>query len=178
VPWVRVELLDPTTRRAVRDGEPGEICVQGPLVMDGYCEEPDLTAEALKDGWLHTGDIAVRDPDGFLRIVDRLKDKIVSGGFDIYPREIEDIIGEHPEVSKVAVIGVPHPKWVEAVKALVVVRSGHTAPDREELKAMVANRKGSFQAPKYIEFIDSIGETSSGKVDKKALRAKHGQPAD
>jgi fatty-acyl-CoA synthase len=178
VPWVRVELQDPTTRRTVRDHEPGEICVQGPLVMDGYRDEPDRTAEALKDGWLHTGDVAVRDPDGFLRIVDRLKDKIVSGGFDIYPREIEDVIGEHPAVSKVAVIGVPHPKWVEAVKALVVVRSGHTAPDREELKAMVANRKGSFQAPKYIEFIDCIGETSSGKVDKKALRAKHGQPAD
>ena len=177
VPWVRVELLD-SNQRAVPDGEPGEICVQGPLVMDGYRDNPELTAEAFKGGWLHTGDVAVRDPGGFLRIVDRTKDMIVSGGFNIYPREIEDIIGEHPAVSSVAVIGVPHPKWGEAVKALVVVRPGLTAPDPEELIAMVAKRKGSFQAPKVIELIDAIPQTALGKPDKKALRIKHGQPAD
>lgn len=174
VPWVRVALLD-SNQRAVPDGEPGEICVQGPLVMDGYRDNPELTAEAFTGGWLHTGDVAVRDPDGFLRIVDRTKDMIVSGGFNIYPREIEDILGEHPAVSQVAVIGVPHPKWGEAVKALVVSRPGQTA-NVEELIAMVAKRKGSFQAPKLVEFIDSIPETAVGKPDKKALRAKFGQP--
>jgi len=176
VPWVRVELLD-ANQRPVPDGEPGEICVQGPLVMDGYRDNPALTAEALKGGWLHTGDVAVRDPGGFLRIVDRTKDMIVSGGFNIYPREIEDIIGEHPAVSSVAVIGVPDPKWGEAVKALVVVRSGHEAPSPVELIAMVSERKGSFQAPKLVEFIDSMPQTALLKTDKKALRAKFGQPA-
>jgi fatty-acyl-CoA synthase len=176
VPWVRVELLDPESLRPVADGEPGEICVQGPLVMDGYRDNPKLTAEALKGGWLHTGDVAVRDPDGFLRIVDRLKDMIVSGGFNIYPTEIENIIGEHPAVSEVAVIGVPHPEWGEAVKALVVLRTGQTV-NADDLVALVAKRKGKFQAPKLVEFIDSIQQTALGKADKKALRAKFGQPA-
>lgn len=173
VPWVRVQLLD-SKGNPVPDGEPGEICVQGPLVMDGYRDNPELTAEALRGGWLHTGDVAVRDEDGFLRIVDRTKDMIVTGGFNVYPREIEDIIGEHPAVSQVAVIGVPHPKWGEAVKALVVTRQGQTAA-AEDLAALVASRKGSYQAPKVVEFIDAIPQTPLGKPDKKALRAKYGQ---
>jgi fatty-acyl-CoA synthase len=175
VPWVRVELLD-SNMKPVPDGEPGEICVQGPLVMDGYRDNPELTAETLRGGWLHTGDVAVRDPDGFLRIVDRTKDMIVSGGFNIYPRELEDIIGEHPAVAQVAVIGVPHPKWGEAVTALVVLRAGQAAK-AEELMAMVAERKGRFQAPKVVEFIDAIPQTAVGKPDKKALRARFGQRA-
>ena len=173
VPWLRVELLD-SKQRPVPDGEPGEICVQGPLVMDGYRDNPEQTAEALKGGWLHTGDVAVRDPGGFLRIVDRTKDMIVSGGFNIYPREIEIIIAEHPAVAEVAVIGVPHPKWGEAVKALVVLRASQTVTP-EELTAMVAARKGSFQAPKYVEFIGAIPLTAVSKPDKRALRAKYSQ---
>ncbi len=176
VPWVRVELLD-SNQCPVPDGEPGEICVRGPLVMDGYRDNPELTAEALRGGWLHTGDVAVRDPGGFLRIVDRTKDMIVSGGFNIYPREIEDILGEHPAVAQVAVIGVPHAKWGEAVKALVVTRAGATA-NTDELIALVTKRKGSYQAPKLVEYIDSIPQTPLGKPDKKALRVKYGQPAD
>jgi fatty-acyl-CoA synthase len=173
--WVRVELLD-ADGKAVPDGEAGEICVQGPLVMDGYRNNPELTAETFRGGWLHTGDVAVRDAGGYLRIVDRTKDMIVSGGFNIYPREIEDIIAEHPAVSQVAVIGVPHPKWGEAVTALIVPRAGEK-PAAEELIAMVTARKGSFQAPKNIEFIDAIPQTPVGKPDKKALRAKYAQPA-
>jgi fatty-acyl-CoA synthase len=167
-PWVRVELMD-SECNPVPDGEPGEICVQGPLVMDGY-RDPELTADAFRGGWLHTGDVAVRDPGGFLRIVDRTKDMIISGGFNIYPREIEDIIAEHPCVSQVAVIGVPHEKWGEAVKAIIVLKPGQTAT-REELTAPVAARKGSFQAPKSIEFVAAIPQTPVGKPDKKALRA-------
>lgn len=175
VPWLHVELLDPQNR-PVPDGEPGEICVRGPLVMDGYRDNPELTAEAFAGGWLHTGDVAVRDPGGFLRIVDRTKDMIVTGGFNVYPREIEDILGQHPSVAQVAVIGVPHAKWGEAIKALVVLRPGQTATP-EELIALVTARKGSFQAPKFVDFIDSIPLTPVGKPDKKALRAKFGQGA-
>lgn len=169
-PWVNLRLVD-ADDRPVPDGEPGEICVRGPLVMDGY-RDPELTAQAFRGGWLHTGDVAVRDPGGFLRIVDRTKDMIVSGGFNIYPREIEDILGEHPAVSQTAVIGVPHPKWGEAVTALVALRPGMSA-DPAELIALVAGRKGSFQAPKTVEFVDTIPQTPLGKPDKKALRAAY-----
>jgi len=168
-PWVNLALLD-AAGQPVPDGEPGEICVRGPLVMDGYRDNDALNAETFRDGWLHTGDVAVRDPGGFLRIVDRTKDMIVTGGFNVYPREIEDIVGEHPAVAQVAVIGVPHPKWGEAVKAFVVLRPGMSA-DPAALTAVVAERKGSFQAPKAVEFVDAIPQTPVGKPDKKALRA-------
>ena len=123
--------------------------------MDGYRDNPELTAKALEGGWLHTGDVAVRDPGGFLRIVDRTKDMIVSGGFNIYPREIEDIIGEHPAVSQVAVIGVPHPKWGEAVTALVVPRAGQSP---EGGRADRHGRRAQGQVPvlKVVEFVESI----------------------
>lgn len=171
VPWLHVALLD-ANNQPVADGEPGEICVRGPLIMNGYRDNPELTAEAFAGGWLHSGDVAVRDPGGFLRIIDRTKDMIVTGGFNVYPREIEDILGEHPAVSQVAVIGVPHEKWGEAVKALVVLRPNQTV-DIEALVELVTERKGSFQAPKSVEFIDAIPQTPVGKPDKKALRAQY-----
>jgi len=170
-PWAHIQLQD-GAGRPVPDGEPGEICVRGPLVMDGYRGEPELTAEALRGGWLHTGDVAVRDAQGFLRIVDRTRDMIVSGGFNIYPREIEDVIGEHPAVAQVAVIGVPHAKWGEAVTACVVPKPG-MAVDAAALIAAVVARKGSYQAPKAVEFLDRIPQTAVGKPDKQALRARY-----
>jgi fatty-acyl-CoA synthase len=171
VPWVHVALLD-SQNAPVPDGEPGEICVRGPLVMDGYRDNPELTEQTFAGGWLHTGDVAVRDPDGFLRIIDRTKDMIVSGGFNIYPREIEDVLSQHPAVSQVAVIGVPHAKWGEAVKAVVVLRPAMNATP-EELSALVAERKGAFQAPKSVDFVDAIPMTALAKPDKKALRAQY-----
>ena len=169
-PWIHLQLQD-GEGNPVPDGEPGEICVRGPLVMDGY-RDSDLTAEAFRGGWLHTGDVAVRDPDGFLRIVDRTKDMIVSGGFNVYPREIEDIIAGHPAVSQVAVIGVPHEKWGEAVTAVVVLKHGQTA-DPQELIDLVVKGKGRLHAPKTVEFLDAIPQTPVGKPDKKALRARY-----
>ncbi len=174
-PWLDVQLQD-ADGDPVAEGEPGEICVRGPLVMDGY-RDPELTAEVFRGGWLHTGDVAVRDPDGFLRIIDRTKDMIVSGGFNIYPREIEDVLSEHPAVSQVAVIGVSHPKWGEAVKAVVALREGRSAEPRA-LMEMVAERKGAYQAPKAVEFVDAIPQTPLGKPDKKAVRARHGDALD
>jgi fatty-acyl-CoA synthase len=170
VPWLHVELLD-ANNQPVPDGEPGEICVRGPLVMNGYRNNTELTAEAFAGGWLHSGDVAVRDPGGFLRIIDRTKDMIVTGGFNVYPREIEDILAEHPAVAQVAVIGVPHQKWGEAVKALIVLRAGQSV-EPQQLIDLVTQRKGSFQAPKFVEFIESIPLTAVGKPDKKILRAR------
>lgn len=172
VPWVHVELLD-ADNNPVPDGEPGEICVRGPLVMNGYRNLPELTEQAFAGGWLHSGDVAVRDPGGFLRIIDRTKDMIVTGGFNVFPREIEDILSEHPAVSQVAVIGVPDLKWGEAVKALVVLRPDESV-EAQTLIDLVAAKKGSFQAPKSVEFIDAIPQTAVGKPDKKVLRARYG----
>jgi fatty-acyl-CoA synthase len=173
VPWVRVALLDDKCE-PVPDGEPGEICVRGPLLMSGYLNKPEQTAEAFEGGWLHTGDVAVRDPDGFLRIVDRKKDMIVSGGFNVFPREVEDVLSSHPAVAGAAVIGVPHDKWGEAVKAIVVLRKGMSVSEAE-LIALVRDRKGVVQAPKAIEFVDSIPLSGLGKPDKKAVCALYGK---
>jgi fatty-acyl-CoA synthase len=170
-PWVEVSLRD-AHNQPVPDGEPGEICVRGPLVMDGYHEQPELTEQVFAGGWLHSGDVAVRDPGGFLRIIDRTKDMIVTGGFNVYPREIEDILTQHPAVSQAAVIGVPHPRWGEAVTAIVVLRDGMRVDD-QTLIALVAERKGAYQAPKTVEFVDAIPQTAVGKPDKKALRVRY-----
>ena len=171
VPWVRVALLDDEGKPVPR-GEPGEICVRGPLVMKGYWNKPEQTAEALAGGWLHTGDIAREDEHGFYTIVDRKKDMIVSGGFNVFPREVEDVLATHPAVAAAAVIGVPDPKWGEAVKAVVVLRPGMSVP-AEELMALVKERKGSHHAPKSVDFVDALPLTPVGKPDKKALRARY-----
>ncbi len=175
VPWVQAELLG-DDGQPVADGQPGEICVRGALVCDGYLGQPEATAEAFAGGWLHTGDVAVHDGDGFWRIVDRKKDMIVSGGFNVYPREVEDAIASHPGVAAVAVVGVPDARWGEAVKAVVVLRPGH-AVSADELIALVRERKGPVQAPKSIDFVDAIPLSPLGKPDKKALRARYAAAA-
>ena len=167
-PWVRVALMD-DDMQVVPEGEPGEICVQGPLLMGGYLGKPEETAQAFAGGWLHTGDVAIRSADGFLRIVDRKKDMIVTGGFNVFAREVEDVLVTHPAVREAAVIGVPDAKWGETVKAIVVLVPGETVP-AEDLIALVRDRKGPVQAPKSIEFIDRIPLSPLGKPDKKALR--------
>ena len=171
VPWIHVKLLDDDLNEVPR-GEPGEICVRGPLVMRGYWHKPEQTAEALAGGWLHTGDIAREDEDGFYTIVDRKKDMVVTGGVNVFPREVEDVISGHPAVAAVAVIGVPDERWGEAVKAVVVIRPGETV-GADELIARVKEAKGSVQAPKTVDFVDEIPLSPLGKPDKKALRAQY-----
>jgi len=171
VPWVKVKLLDDDLAEVPR-GEPGEICVRGPLVMQGYWNKPEQSAQALAGGWLHTGDIAREDEHGFYTIVDRKKDMIVTGGFNVFPREVEDVISSHPAVANVAVVGVPDDRWGEAVKAVVVRRPG-AAVDADELIDLVKQAKGSIQAPKSVDFADEIPLSPLGKADKKALRARY-----
>jgi fatty-acyl-CoA synthase len=171
VPWLRVALLDDEGNE-VSGGEPGEICVRGPLSSAGYWKKPEQTAELFAHGWLHTGDIARRDDEGFLYIVDRKKDMIVSGGFNIFPREVEDVLSSHAGVAAAAVIGVPDEKWGEAVKAVVVRRPGSPVSG-DELTALVKARKGAHHTPKSVDFVDSIPVSALGKPDKKALRAAY-----
>ena len=170
-PGVDVRLFD-SAMAEVPAGVPGEICVRGPLVMDGYWKQPEATEEAFRGGWLHTGDVAVRDTEGYLTIVDRTKDMIISGGFNIYPREIEDALMSHAAVAGAAVIGVPDPKWGEAVTAFVTLRDADNAP-LDDLKAHVRERRGAPWAPKTIEVVDSLPLTPVGKIDRKALRARY-----
>lgn len=151
-------------------GKVGEICVRGPAVTAGYLDNPDETGVALADGWLHTGDIGFIDEFGRLSIVDRKKDMIVTGGTNVYPREVEDLLNSHPDVSSCAVIGVPHESWGEAVHAFIILRPGHKLP-AEALQRHVRDRKGPLYAPKTIDIVGSLPLTAVGKVDKQALRA-------
>ena len=171
VPWVRAALLG-EDGKPVPQGQPGEICVQGPLVMKGYHRLPEETAEVMRGGWLHTGDVAREDDEGFWTIVDRKKDMIVSGGFNVFPREIEDVLTGHADVSAAAVIGVPDDKWGEAVKAVVVARPGATI-DPEALIALVKEHKGPVYAPKSVDVVEALPLTPVGKADKVALRERY-----
>ena len=166
-----VDVLD-EDGQPVPDGTVGELCVRSRAVMSGYWKRPAETAEVLRDGWLRTGDMAFRSDTGFFHIVDRKKDMVISGGFNVYPREIEDVLADDPSVSMAAVIGIPDPKWGEAVKAFVVPRPGAT-PDTDALIANVKQRKGPHYAPKSIEVVDALPLTKVGKVDKKVLRATY-----
>ena len=175
--FARVALLD-ADGNAVAPGEVGEICVSGPLLSGGYWNLPEATAETFSGGWMHTGDMAREDDDGFYYIVDRVKDMIVTGGFNVYPREVEDVVAEHPAVAQVCVIGTPDEKWGEAVTAVIVLRPGHADdPDSvatvaAEIQAAVKDRKGSVQSPKQVVVVESVPVTALGKPDKKAVRAQ------
>ncbi|MET0728468.1 MAG: AMP-dependent synthetase, partial [Acidimicrobiales bacterium] len=131
--------------------------------------KPDETTEAFAHGWLHTGDVCREDPDGFLTIVDRTKDMIVSGGFNIFPREVEDVISTHPSVAAVAVIGVPDEKWGETVKALVVLADGAAATE-DDLRAWCKERLAGYKCPTSVDFRDELARTATGKLQKFKLR--------
>ena len=171
----QLRLLDEAGHE-VAPGEVGEICLRTPLVMAGYLNKPEETAQAFRNGWLYTGDLARQDADGYLYIVDRSKDMIISGGFNVYPREVEDVIGLHPAVSSAAVVGVPDAKWGEQVRAMVVLRQGQSVA-AEELIALVREHKGAVSAPKQIRFVAQLPVTTIGKLDKKAIRARFAEEA-
>ena len=155
--------------RELPPGEKGEVLLRAPNMMKGYLNRPEDTAAAIKDGWLHTGDIAKMDADGFLYILDRKKDMIISGGENIYPAEIEDALLNHPKVADVGVIGYPHEKWGEAVKAIVVVQEGQTLTE-DELIEWCEGKIGRFKIPKSVVITDAIPRTPTGKILKTELR--------
>jgi fatty-acyl-CoA synthase len=157
----------------VGPGERGEVVIAGPNVSLGYWGRPDATSEAFVDGWLRSGDVAVIDDDGYAFIVDRVKDMFISGGENVYPAEVENILYDHPGVAECAVLGVPDEKWGEVGKALVVLKPG-TPHDAEELLAFAAERLGKYKVPKTVEFVDSLPRNASGKILKSTLRtARH-----
>jgi long-chain acyl-CoA synthetase len=165
---VRMRVVDEHDRD-VPPGTPGEIVARGDLVMKGYWNRPDATAETLRGGWHHTGDVGYLDADGYLFITDRKKDMIISGGANIYPRELEEVICTHPAVHEVAVIGVPDEKWGESVKAVVVLRPGARATEPEIIEHC-RRHLGSYKKPSTVDFVAELPKNAYGKILKRELR--------
>ncbi len=150
-------------------GTVGEIVHRGPHVTLGYWKNPEKTAEAFRNGWFHSGDLGVMDDEGYLSVVDRKKDMIKTGGENVASREVEEVVFTHPAVSEVAVFGVPHPRWIEAVMAVVVTRTGHSLT-AEELVLFCRERMASYKTPKLVEIVDQLPKNASGKILKRELR--------
>ena len=172
-PFTRVEIMD-EAGRLLGPGEVGEIVVRGDLVMLGYRDNPAETEQASRFGWHHTGDVGLRDEAGYFYIVDRKKDMIISGGFNIFPSEIEQVLWSHPAVQDCAVVGVPDPKWGEAVVGIVELKSGHT-PAGLDLAAFCRDRLGGMKTPKRFEFWPELPRSAVGKVLKREIRERFWQ---
>jgi acyl-CoA synthetase (AMP-forming)/AMP-acid ligase II len=163
-----VRIVDEDNQQLPR-GQTGQLAVRGPQLMRGYWQLPEATSETLRDGWLMTGDAASMDADDYVYIQDRVKDMIISGGENIYPREVENVLFDHPAIAEAAVIGVPDDRWGETVKAIVVLRSGSRASS-EELVDFCRERLAGFKLPRSVDFLDAIPRTTTGKVLKRELR--------
>jgi long-chain acyl-CoA synthetase len=173
-PWVELRIADPVTGAELPAGATGEVWLRGPNVTPGYFDRPAETAATLTaDGWLRTGDGGYLDEEGYLFLTDRIKDMIVSGGENVYPIEVEEVLAQHPDVADVAVIGVPHERWGEAVAALVIRRPGGTCT-ADELIAFARERLAGYKLPRSVEFVAELPRTPSGKVLKRELRRRYG----
>ncbi len=157
----------------VAQGEPGEILIKGHNVMNGYWKREDATAETIVDGWLHTGDIGKVDEDGYFFIVDRKKEMIIRGGYNVYPREIEEVLYEHPDVREAAVLGIPSDEYGEEVAAAVALKDGaSTSPD--ELRAYVKDQVAGYKYPRKVWLVDELPKGPTGKILKREIEP----PAD
>ena len=168
---VEVRIFDEDDRE-LPPGQIGEIVTRSQMMMAGYWKNPEATAQTLKNGWLHTGDVGYLDDQGYLFIIDRSKDMIISGGENIYPREIEEVLVQHPAVREVSVIGVPHPKWGEAIKGVVSLNPGAAATE-EELIDFCKENIASYKKPKSIDFVDELPKNNYGKILKRELRGRY-----
>lgn len=160
-------------------GGVGEIILRCPSMMKGYYKDPEQTSELIRDGWLYTGDVARKDENGYLWIMDRKKDVIISGGVNVYPKEVEDVLARHPGVADVAVIGVPHPEWGETVTAVVVPRRSGEEPNdvvaqderlAQDLQEFARQHLADFKIPRSIRFAEAIPRNASGKILKHVVR--------
>jgi len=158
-----------TGSKEVPPGEVGELLVKGPQIMKGYWRKPEETNTVLKNGWMYTGDLATMDEDGFFFIVGRKKDMIISSGFNVYPREIEEVLYEHPKVKDASVIGIPHKKRGETVKAFIVLKEGETATEKEIIQ-YCKQHVAAYKVPTTVEFRDKLPKTMVGKVLRRKLR--------
>jgi acyl-CoA synthetase (AMP-forming)/AMP-acid ligase II len=173
LPGIEARVVDPATLEDVERGAVGELWFRTDQIMKGYLNKPEDTAETITpDGWLRTGDLGRMDHGGFIYILDRLKDMIVTGGENVYSPEVENVISAHPKVAEVAVLGVPHPKWVEAVHAVVVAKPGETI-DPDEIIAFTKERLATYKCPKTVDVVEEMPRNPTGKILKRELRAQH-----
>ena len=174
LPQVKVKIMDPESGRELGIGEPGELCTRGYLVMKGYYNNPEATAYAIDDeGWLRTGDQATIDEEGYVRITGRIKDLIIRGGENISPKEVEDVLREHPAILDLCVYGVPHPKFGEEVAAAIRLREGYQQLEREQLIAHAQGRLARFKVPRELVFVEEFPLTASGKIQRFRLQETH-----
>jgi fatty-acyl-CoA synthase len=170
-PHLEIKIADPATRETVERGQPGEFCTRGYSVMLGYWEDPDKTAEAIDaDGWMHTGDLAEMRDDGYCNIVGRIKDMVIRGGENIYPREIEEFLYAHPDIEDVQVIGVPDQKYGEELCAWVKLRAGAAPLDADAVREFCSGRLSHYKIPRYVIVVDEFPMTVTGKIRKVAMR--------
>jgi len=167
IPGFEARIVDERDRDVPR-GEVGELIVRGPGVMKGYLNQPEATAETLKGGWLHTGDLARQDEDGYIYIVDRKKEMIIRGGYNVYPREIEEVLYSHPAVLEAAVVGAPHADLGEEVAAVIVPRPG-ASPTADEIRAYVKERVAPYKYPRVVRFVPELPKTNTGKILKRRI---------
>jgi long-chain acyl-CoA synthetase len=167
---VEVQCVDDQDR-PVPTGQHGEVVMRGHNIMKGYYKRPEATAEAMRNGWFHTGDIGVIDADGYVAIVDRKKDMILRGGMNVYPRELEEVLMMHPAVSLVAVIGVPDERLGEEVKAFIVRKPGAQVTE-DEIIAWGKEQFAAYKYPRYVEFRDSLPVSPTGKLLKRELKGQ------
>jgi long-chain acyl-CoA synthetase len=173
LPFVDLRITDPATGKECPVGSVGEIWIRSAMVMKGYWENPKASADAITpDGWLRTGDAAYRDADGFIYLYDRMKDMIISGGENIYPAEIENVLLSHPGVLEAAVIGVSHERWGETPRAIIVRRPGH-APEETELIAFARTRLARYKCPTSVVFAETLPRNASGKILKRELAQRY-----
>jgi fatty-acyl-CoA synthase len=170
-PHVEVKIVDPVTGETIERGETGELCTRGYSVMIGYWDEPEKTAESIdEDGWMHTGDLAVMREDGYCNVVGRIKDLVIRGGENIYPREIEEFLYSHPDIEDVQVVGVPDKRFGEELCAWVKMRSGATPLDAEALREFCSGKLSHYKIPRYVMVVDDFPMTVTGKIRKVAMR--------
>jgi long-chain acyl-CoA synthetase len=172
LPSTEAAIVDEETgTRRLPPGEIGELVIRGPQVMQGYWHRPDETAQALRDGWLFTGDIARMDDHGFFSVVDRKKDLIITGGMNVYPRDVEEPLYAHPKVREAVAVGIPDEHWGEAVKVYIVLRDGQTATEQEIIDFCHA-RMAAYKVPKFVEFRPELPKSLVGKVLRRELLAE------
>jgi long-chain acyl-CoA synthetase len=171
IPGVEMKLLKPGTWDEVDDDpdQVGEIAIKGHNIMKGYYNRPDATAEVIDDGWFRSGDLGRRDADGWYYIVDRSKDMIIRGGYNVYPREVEEVLMQHEAVSLAAVIGVPHESHGEEIKAVVIREKDHDGVTEDDLVAWAKEEMASYKYPRIVEFVDELPMTATGKILKREL---------
>jgi fatty-acyl-CoA synthase len=173
IPGVEVKIIDPHSGEELGDNQQGELCSRGHVVMLGYYKDPAATRMAIdKDGWLHSGDLALRQPNGYYRITGRIKDMVIRGGENIYPREIEEFLFTHPAIEQAAVVGVPDPKYGEELCTWIRLKAGNKSPEEmaDQIRQYCRDHLAHYKVPRYVRFVDAFPQTVTGKIQKFKIR--------